>query len=268
MPLILKNPHSVMAALQQRPYDVKEVRFVSDQSSGSAVWRDVAALARENNVPVVTGGGSRAGGGRRSSKQRGQKSERPGIAEAQIVECSEQSLEEIFSSVQPIDGGGDSFSEQGQKKSHGLWLAFDQIQDPHNAGAIFRSAAFFGVRGIILTKDRSAPINSTVYDVACGGVETVPFTQQSNLSRTLQIAKDAGLWILGTSEHADQNAADIPLDRPWLLVLGNEEKGLRRLTKEQCDMTCALKPAGIVTSLNVSVAAGIMIARLSGNLDS
>ncbi len=263
MPLILRNPHSVLAALSHRPEEVKEVRFISDQSSGNDVWREVASTAQKCGVPVITGAASRTTGGRRSSKQRGQKSERPGIAEAHVIECGEHSLEEIFSSVLPEES---EQPENDQPNGHGLWLAFDQIQDPHNAGAIFRSAAFFGVRGIVLTKDRSAPINATVYDVACGGVETVPFTQQTNLSRTLQIAKDAGLWILGTSEHATENAANIPLDRPWLLVLGNEEKGLRRLTKEQCDMMCALKPAGDVTSLNVSVAAGIMIARLSGHL--
>ncbi|MGZ3699360.1 MAG: TrmH family RNA methyltransferase, partial [Bdellovibrionota bacterium] len=96
------------------------------------------------------------------------------------------------------------------------------------------------------------------------GVETVPFTLQTNLQRAFEIAKDAGLWILGTSEHANDDLAKIERDRPWLLVLGNEEKGLRRLTEERCDVLCKITPKGAVTSLNVSVAAGIFISRLSG----
>ena len=146
---------------------------------------------------------------------------------------------------------------------HRLFLALDCLQDPHNVGAIFRTAAFFGVSGIVLTKDRSAPLNAAVYDVASGGLEYVPFSIQTNLSRALQMAKEVGLWGLGTSEHCDTDFRDIPLDRPWLLIVGNEEKGMRRLTAERCDMLCRIPPQSPVSSLNVSVAAGILIARFS-----
>ena len=146
----------------------------------------------------------------------------------------------------------------------GLWLALDQIQDPHNVGAIFRTAAFFGIRGIIVTKDRSAPLSATAYDVASGGLECVPFAQPPNLSRALKQAKDAGLWVLGTSEHATRDLSEVDRDRPWLLVLGNEEKGLRRLTSEHCDELCRITPRGEIASLNVSVAAGVLMAALSG----
>jgi len=249
--LILQNPHSVLAALNSRPGDVTEVRFHADVATGHSAWKEVADVARANGVPVVFNASTQSG--RRKSKQQHQKTRRPGIAEARVRECPESSPDEMFATA---DSSPDHY---------GLWLAFDQIQDPHNAGAIFRTAAFFGVRGIVMTKDRSVPLNATVYDIACGGLEGVPFTLQSNLARTLKVAKDAGLWVLGTSEHAEENAENIPLDRNWLLVLGNEEKGLRRLSLEHCDMTCALKPSGVVTSLNVSVAAGILIARFCGS---
>ncbi|MCA9068093.1 MAG: RNA methyltransferase, partial [Planctomycetaceae bacterium] len=124
-------------------------------------------------------------------------------------------------------------------------------------------AAFFGVKGIIITKDRSAPLSATVYDVASGGVECVPFAQPPNLSRSLQQAKDAGVWVLGTLEHAERDLSEVDRDRPWLLVLGNEEKGLRRLTSEHCDELCRITPRGEIGSLNVSVAAGILISSLS-----
>jgi 23S rRNA (guanosine2251-2'-O)-methyltransferase len=145
----------------------------------------------------------------------------------------------------------------------GLWLALDSLQDPHNVGAIFRTAAFFGVQGIMLTQERSAPLSAAAYDVASGGLEYVPFTLQTNLQRGFEVAKEAGLWILGTSEHSPDSLSSIQKDRPWLLVLGNEEHGMRRLTQEACDLLCKIPPAGRVTSLNVSVAAGIAISALS-----
>ena len=104
----------------------------------------------------------------------------------------------------------------------------------------FRAAAFFGAQGILLTQERSAPLSAVVYDVASGGLEYVPFTLQINLQRAFEIAKDAGLWILGTSEHAKDGVDSIERDRPWLLVLGNEEKGMRRLTEESCDVLCKI----------------------------
>jgi 23S rRNA (guanosine2251-2'-O)-methyltransferase len=173
-----------------------------------------------------------------------------GMAEAVVRERSPLAVEQLFQNAASRANG------------KGLWLALDSLQDPHNVGAIFRAAAFFGVQGIILTQDRSAPMTSTVYDVASGGLEYVPFAMPSNLQNAFEIAKKAGVWILGTSEHAHDDLNSIQRDRPWLLVLGNEEKGMRRLTEESCDLLCKVSGQGKVTSLNVSVAAGIMISRL------
>ncbi len=144
----------------------------------------------------------------------------------------------------------------------GLWLALDHVQDPHNVGAIFRAAAFWGVSGVVITKDQSAPMNDTVYDVACGGLEHVPVCVVNNLVRALNTAKESDVWVLGTSEHATKDVNEIDRDRRWLVVVGNEEKGLRRLTLENCDDLCGLQPRGEVTSLNVSVAVGSVLALL------
>ena len=147
-----------------------------------------------------------------------------------------------------------------------MWLALDSLQDPQNVGAIFRAASFFGVRGIILTTERSAPMTATVYDVAAGGAEFVPFCQTINLQRAFEKAKENDLWTLGTSEHAKESLSNTKLDRNWLIVVGNEEKGLRRLTEESCDMMVTIPGAHAnnakngVTSLNVSVASGIVIS--------
>jgi 23S rRNA (guanosine2251-2'-O)-methyltransferase len=176
---------------------------------------------------------------------------RAGGASALVRERDGASLDELFAGAAERAGG------------RGVWLALDQIQDPHNVGAIFRTAAFFGIEGVILLRDRAAPLNATVYDIATGGVEVVPFSTQTNLSRALEQAKQAGVWVLGSSEHAEQSVFQVSRDRPWLLVLGNEEKGIRRLTREHCDVVCSLPPRGAVTSLNVSVAAGVLIAALT-----
>lgn len=252
--ITVRNPHSVLAALESRPEDVVSVTIPSSVfSGGDDAWKKVDAVARAKRVRISgapTGGDARRagkGGGSRENPDGG----RTSLAEAQIKPKSPVSAEELFGNAREAKGG------------KGLWLALDTLQDPHNVGAIFRAAAFFGVEGILLTSERSAPLSGTVYDVACGGVESVPHTLQVNLQRAFEIAKESGLWILGTSEHAQESYLKIERDRPWLLVLGNEEKGMRRLTEEACDVLCQIPPIGAVTSLNVSVAAGIFISRLT-----
>ena len=250
MSLRLHNPHSVLAAFDTRPQAVVEVRIPGGRPSGA--WAEVVERAERERVPVL--GAAARPGGRRRPKQPPDGG-RTGAAEAVVKERPPRLLEELLADV--------SASTGGQSTAPALWLALDQLQDPHNVGAIFRTAAFFGVRGIVLTRDRSAPLSATVYDVAAGGLEYVPFAVETNLSRAISQAKDAGLWILGASEHADQDVADVPRDRPWLLVLGNEERGLRRLTIDRCDSVCRLAPRGAIRSLNVSVAAAVLMATLS-----
>ncbi|WP_145203473.1 23S rRNA (guanosine(2251)-2'-O)-methyltransferase RlmB [Thalassoglobus polymorphus] len=239
--LKLTNPHSVLAALKHRPQDVMEVHASTTKSSEA--WKEAAETARSMRISVQ----EPISQGNRRRRQRDE-SGRIGTTYGVVREKSSVTLDDLFSDASP----------------RGLWLAFDQLQDPHNVGAVFRTAAFFGVKGVIMTQDRSAPLTGTVYDTAAGGVETVPIVMQTNLSRALEVAKKKDLWVLGTSEHAEMKLAEVDRDRRWLLVIGNEEKGLRRLTQENCDQVCQIPPLGEVTSLNVSVAAGIMMATLTG----
>jgi 23S rRNA (guanosine2251-2'-O)-methyltransferase len=249
MSVQVHNPHSVAAALETRPEDVLDLVIPAHGGKDDA-WARVAELAKQNRIQVSGRGGPSPSHGKGPGR-RGESDGRTSAAHASLKERAGISAEELFTDARERAGG------------RGLWLALDSLQDPHNVGAIFRAAAFFGVQGILLTEERSAPLTGTVYDVACGGVEYVPFTLQTNLQRAFEIAKDAGLWILGTSEHANDDLESIEKDRPWLLVLGNEEKGMRRLTEETCDVLCKIAPAGKVTSLNVSVAAGIFISSLT-----
>ena len=254
MALTLTNPHSVLAAIETRPKDVLDVRLAS--RNVSSAWKDVADAAKGSRVRVSYGANP-------SPKQkRREKDGRAGGSTATVKERGDVDVKSLLSGDHRSRGFQRS---PGSSDADGFqfFVALDCLQDPHNVGAIFRTAAFFGVDGIITSKDRSAPLNATVYDVASGGIEYTPFSQPTNLSRSLEVAKEAGVWVLGTSEHAELDYTEVPLDRPWMLVLGNEERGMRRLTADRCDMVCRIAPRTPVGSLNVSVAAGILIARFA-----
>jgi 23S rRNA (guanosine2251-2'-O)-methyltransferase len=238
----MTNPHSALAALKHRPHDVLEVRASMSQSSDA--WKYVAQTAKCFGISVQEPLQKTQ---RRSNKNKNDAGGRVGTTFAVVREKPPSTLEELFSDDSP----------------RGIWLALDRLQDPHNVGAVFRTAGFFGIKGIVLTQDRSAPLSGTTYDVAAGGVESVPFVLQTNLVRALEVSKKHEMWVLGSSEHAEMSLSEVDHDRRWLVVIGNEEKGLRRLTLENCDMTCKIPPLGDVTSLNVSVAAGVMMSALS-----
>ncbi len=258
MAVSLRNPHSILATFYARPQAVVDIRLPAGRPTDA--WREIEDLARQHRVPVLQA--ATRDERRRSRSHRESAGGRAGEAEATVKECPEVPLETLFANL-PNDGAEPADSEGATPKPHRLWLALDQIQDPHNVGAIFRTAAFFGIAGIIVTRDRSAPMNGTVYDVASGGIESVPFANPANLARALEVAKQAGLWVLGASEHANKDLRDVDRERSWVLVLGNEESGLRRLTAETCDELCRISSHGAVGSLNVSVAAGVLMAALT-----
>jgi len=140
-----------------------------------------------------------------------------------------------------------------------LLLALDGVQDPHNLGACLRTADACGVLAVIVPRDRAAQLNATARKVATGAAETTPVVTVTNLARTLALLKDAGLWIVGADADAPQAAAAVDLTGPRVLVLGAEGAGLRALTRRHCDWLARLPSGGVVESLNVSVAAGMLL---------
>lgn len=140
-----------------------------------------------------------------------------------------------------------------------FYLVLDQVQDPHNLGACLRTADAVGVHGIIVTKDNAAGITPTVCKVASGAAETVPVYQVTNLARTLRWLKEQNIWVMGAAGEAEQTIYDMKLDMPLALVMGAEGSGLRHLTRQQCDFLVKIPMAGQVESLNVSVAAGVLM---------
>ncbi len=138
-------------------------------------------------------------------------------------------------------------------------LILDGVTDPHNLGACFRSADAAGVHAIIAPKDKAVGITPVVSKVASGAAETVPFIQVTNLARTIEQIKELGIWVYGAAGEADQTLYQAKLTGPIAIVLGAEGEGLRRLTRETCDFLLKIPMKGSVSSLNVSVAAGVFL---------
>ena len=146
-----------------------------------------------------------------------------------------------------------------QAAANPLLLALDGVQDPHNLGACLRTADACGVLALIVPRDRAAPLNATARKSASGAAETTPVVTVTNLARTLSLLKEAGLWIVGADADGTQTAAQVDLTGPRVLVMGAEGRGLRALTRRHCDWLARLPSRGAVESLNVSVAAGMLL---------
>ena len=140
-----------------------------------------------------------------------------------------------------------------------LLLALDGVQDPHNLGACLRTADACGALAVIVPRDRAAQLTPTVRKVAAGAAETTPVVAVTNLVRSLKLLKEAGLWIVGADADAAKPARAVDLRGPIVLVLGAEGTGLRHLTRQNCDFLVSLPQRGAVESLNVSVAAAMLL---------
>jgi 23S rRNA (guanosine2251-2'-O)-methyltransferase len=140
-----------------------------------------------------------------------------------------------------------------------LLLVLDGVTDPHNLGACLRVADGAGVHAVIAPKDHAAGINATVAKVASGAADTVPYFMVTNLARTLNELKERNIWVIGTSDDADQTLYQVDLKGSVALVLGAEGQGMRQLTRKTCDALASIPMRGAVESLNVSVASGVCL---------
>lgn len=145
------------------------------------------------------------------------------------------------------------------KTAEPFLLILDGVQDPHNLGACLRTADAVGVHGLIAPRHRAAGMTETVRHVSSGAAETVPFFQVTNLANTLRTLRDAGIWIVGTSDRAQKTLWGADLKGPLAMVMGAEGAGVRRLTADLCDDLIVVPMAGTVPCLNVSVATGVCL---------
>lgn len=146
-----------------------------------------------------------------------------------------------------------------QKNDKGFYVALDSIQDPHNLGAILRTADCAGADGVIITRHHSASLTPAAVKASTGAAYTVPVAQVTNLSQALKTLKDNGFWIAGTDMKDARDYREGMYEEPTVLVIGSEGKGISPLVKKQCDYMVTLPMHGSVTSLNASVAAAILM---------
>lgn len=141
-------------------------------------------------------------------------------------------------------------------------IILDQIEDPHNLGAIIRSAESFGFDGVVIPERRSASVTSTVYKTSAGAINNIKVYRVKNLTRSIKDLKDKGFWIYGLAGEADSSIDKADLTGKVGLVVGNEGSGISRLVRDNCDMLVNIPMLGRVNSLNASVAAGISMYEL------
>jgi 23S rRNA (guanosine2251-2'-O)-methyltransferase len=229
--------HAVAALLAQRPASIKKLllaRGAKNTQLDALVEKTVAAGIAVQVLPRAELEAINPG-----ARHQGVIA----VVRATSYERSEKSLPEFLAAL----------------TEPALLLVLDGVQDPHNLGACLRTADAAGVHALIMPRDRAAGITPVVHKVACGAVESVPVFSVTNLARTLRGLRDAGIWIYGASGDAGEGLFSSDLQGPVALVLGGEGKGLRRLTREHCDHLLAIPMAGQVESLNVSVAAGVLL---------
>jgi len=225
--------HAVTARLRQRPESVRAL-YVAHAKQGPRM-RDLVARASAAHRPV------HAADAQRLRDLAGTDQHQGVVAIVDAAE-TELTLEQVIETA----------------REPPLLLVLDGVTDPHNLGACLRSADAFGAHAVIVPKDRAVGVNATVAKAASGAADTVPVITVTNLARTLRELKDHGVWILG-ADTGGESLFEADVAGPVAWVLGAEGAGLRRLTRELCDRIVGIPLAGMVESLNVSVAAGICL---------
>jgi 23S rRNA (guanosine2251-2'-O)-methyltransferase len=226
--------HAVLARLRADASSVVELYL--DETRKDARAKDLAAAAEKAGAALMRVPTKRLdgfyGGGRHQ-----------GVVAIVFDKPSRESLEDLLDSL----------------KGPPLLLVLDGVTDPHNLGACLRVAEAAGAHAVIAPKDRAAGIGATVSKVASGAAESIPYYMVTNLARTLDDLKERNVWIVGADEEAEKTLyeSDLPESIAW--VLGGEGEGMRRLTRERCDLLVRIPMQGSVASLNVSVASGVCL---------
>jgi 23S rRNA (guanosine2251-2'-O)-methyltransferase len=146
-----------------------------------------------------------------------------------------------------------------RKNEPPLLVLLDELEDPHNVGAILRTADATGVHGVLLPQRRSCPLSAAVAKTSAGAVEYVPVARIGNITQTIDKLKKQGLWIMGADADGDRDYFAMDLTGPLVIIIGNEGKGMGRLVKEHCDYIVRIPMRGKITSLNASVACSLLL---------
>ena len=231
---VLTGFHAVTSRLRQRPETVHEI-YIDAQRTDARV-RDLRAVAQRLNVRLIPVDTKRLDGMAGGTRHQGV------VAQADDVKMP-QFIDDVFEGL----------------KEPPLLLVLDGVQDPHNLGACLRVADGAGAHAVIAPKDRSVGLTTAAIKVASGAAESVPYIVVTNLARAMRDLKDRGVWLIGADDSAPETIYKAKLEGAMGLVLGAEGEGLRRLTKDSCDLLVSIPMLGAVESLNVSVAAGVCL---------
>ena len=232
-PRVVFGFHAVLARLRSDPKSVVEIFL--DETRNDARGRDLAAAAERAGVRIMRVPTKRLDGFYGGGRHQGV------VARIEVRRLADD-LDELLDSVEKP-----------------LLLVLDGITDPHNLGACLRVANAAGAHAVIAPKDRAAGITPAVSKVASGAAEDTPYLMVTNLARTLDEIKERNIWVVGADERGEETLyeADLPDSIAW--VLGAEGEGMRRLTRERCDIVVRVPMLGQVQSLNVSVCAGVCL---------
>jgi 23S rRNA (guanosine2251-2'-O)-methyltransferase len=159
----------------------------------------------------------------------------------------------------PYASVDDLFKQATKKEEPPFFLLLDGLEDPHNLGAILRTAEATGVHGVVIPKHRAVGLTSIVAKTSAGAIEYVPVTQVTNLNRLADELKERGLWLVGSDGNAKQEYTMVDYNLPVALVIGSEGTGVSQMMKKRCDFLVKLPMMGRVPSLNASVAAGVLM---------
>jgi 23S rRNA (guanosine2251-2'-O)-methyltransferase len=228
--------HAVRSMLARHPDRVRVVKFAERRDDPRA--KEIEDLARKGGRPV----------------QR-----IDGRALAQLL-GGDVAHQGVIAEVEPLPPWTeDDLVTALETAKDPIILVLDGVQDPHNLGACLRTADACGALAVVVPKDRAAQLNATARKVAVGAAETTPVVSVTNLARALKLLKEAGLWVVGADADGPKLAHETDLKGGVVLVLGAEGSGLRQLTRQTCDFVVRLPQLGAVESLNVSVAAGMLL---------
>jgi 23S rRNA (guanosine2251-2'-O)-methyltransferase len=238
---LLWGTHPVFEALEKEPGRFSEI-ILQKERRGAKI-EEIIRLARDLKVKISFVDSIRLVG-EGASQVRHQ-----GIV-ARISEAVFIALEDLIKKVTDL-------------KQNGIvprLIVCDSLQDPHNLGAIIRSALASGANGVVVTRERSAPIGGTVAKASAGAVSHIDICQVTNLTTTLKMLKEAGFWVFGAVKEGDaQSLYEADLTVPACLVVGSEGKGIRPLVKKECDVLISIPMVGSLDSLNSSVAAAVIL---------
>ena len=227
--------HAVRAMLARHPERVRAVKFAERRDDPRT--KEIEELARKGGRPV-------------------QRIDARALAQA-LGDVAHQG---VIAEIEPLPPWTeDDLVAALETAKDPIILALDGVQDPHNLGACLRTADACGALAVVVPKDRAAQLNATARKVAVGAAETTPVVSVTNLARALKLLKEAGLWGIGADADGAKLAQDTDLKGGVVLVLGAEGSGLRQLTRQTCDFVVRLPQLGAVESLNVSVAAGMLL---------